>query len=222
MYKLEEYYSQDNQDRYLELNIFKGHRNGIFIDIGAHDGRTINNTFFFYKNRNWTGINIEPNQAIFTQLEENRPNDINLNVAIDSNDFGLSEFIKNDGYCEMISGLKNYYNEKHFERLERELSWFGGTSEVIYVKTRRLDSICREYNIKHINYLSIDVEGGEKAVIDTINFSETFIDVIGFENNYEEDSASIIEYLICNNFKIINKSLDIIMINNLSKFNQNI
>ena len=38
------FYSQHKQDEYLEKNIFKGYKNGFFIDIGAHDGKSINNT----------------------------------------------------------------------------------------------------------------------------------------------------------------------------------
>ena len=40
------YYSQDNQDKFLEENIFKGFENGIFVDVGAWDGIEINNTYF--------------------------------------------------------------------------------------------------------------------------------------------------------------------------------
>jgi len=42
-----QFYSQYNQDRSLENCIFKGHKNGIFMDIGAHDGVDLNNTLFF-------------------------------------------------------------------------------------------------------------------------------------------------------------------------------
>ena len=44
--------SQDNQDKYLEDTIFKGYQNGIFMDIGAHDGISINNTLYFEKYNN--------------------------------------------------------------------------------------------------------------------------------------------------------------------------
>jgi hypothetical protein len=27
--------SQDNQDRYLETNVFKGYKNGFYVDVGA-------------------------------------------------------------------------------------------------------------------------------------------------------------------------------------------
>lgn len=32
------YYSQDKQDEFLETTVFKGYKNGYFVDVGAHDG----------------------------------------------------------------------------------------------------------------------------------------------------------------------------------------
>lgn len=43
------FYSQDSQDMYLEKTIFKGYKNGFFVDVGAHDGVSINNTLHFEK-----------------------------------------------------------------------------------------------------------------------------------------------------------------------------
>jgi hypothetical protein len=67
--------------------------------------------------------------------------------------------------------------------------------------------------------LSIDVEGAEFEVIKSINFDKVFIDVIGFENNYNDISIPIIEYLDNKGFIFINKTaLDIFMINKMSIF----
>ena len=38
------FYSQDRQDYNLENYVFKGYKNGIFVDVGAYDGKTYNNT----------------------------------------------------------------------------------------------------------------------------------------------------------------------------------
>ncbi len=164
------------------------------MDIGAHDGISINNTLFFERNHNWTGINVEPLQDVYNKLIVNRPNSVNLNCAI-CNTEGISEFICNKGYTEMISGLKDHYDPRHFNRLNRENIQMGSSTEIINVNTRRIESICDEYNVKHINYLSIDVEGAEFDVIKSINFDKVFIDVIGFENNYDDVSIPIIKYL---------------------------
>ena len=77
------FYSQYKQDEFLENTVFKGYKNGFFVDVGAHDGKTINNTLYFELNNNWKGINIEPIEKIYNNLLYNRPKCINLNCAID-------------------------------------------------------------------------------------------------------------------------------------------
>jgi FkbM family methyltransferase len=211
------FHSQDNQDRYLETNIFKGYKNGFYVDVGAHDGITLNNTLYFERNNNWTGINIEPIKKVFDNLVINRPNNINLNYAVCNND-GETEFFCNTGYTEMLSGIKDNFDIRHFNRLQRENQQNGSTTEVIKVKTKKLETILDENNIKHINYLSIDVEGAEFEVIKSINFNKVFIDVIAFESNYNDVSLPIVEYLQNKDFITIHTSFDIFMINKMSIF----
>ena len=211
------FYSQDGQDMYLENNIFKNYKNGFYVDVGAHDGLSINNTLYFEKNNNWTGINIEPIKKVFDKLVNNRPNNINLNCAVCNND-GQTEFLCNTGYTEMISGIKHTFDHRHMQRLQNENNQMGSTTEVINVNTKKLETIFNENNVSHINYLSIDVEGAEFEVIKSINFDKVFIDVIGFENNFYDSGVPIVEYLENKNFIVIHRSLDIFMINKKSIF----
>lgn len=209
--------SQDKQDEYLEKNVFNGYKNGIFMDIGAHDGVSINNTLYFEKYNNWKGYNIEPITSVYNKLVINRPNSVNINCAVCNND-GTADFISNTGYTEMISGLKANFDPRHLNRLNNELINMGGTSKIVTVNTKRIETLCDEYNITNINYLSIDVEGAEFEVIKSINFNKVFIDVIGFENNYNDSSVPIIEYLQNNNYVLIHKTIDIFMIHKNSIF----
>ena len=211
------FHSQDNQDKYLETYIFKGYKNGFYVDVGAHDGISINNTLYFEKNNNWRGINIEPIKKVFDKLVINRPNNINLNCAVCNND-GETDFLCNIGYTEMISGIKDNFDIRHLHRLQRENIQYGSITEVIKVETKKLETILHDNDISHINYLSIDVEGAELEVIKSINFDKVFIDVIGFENNYNDVSVPIVEYLQNKGFIVIHKSLDIFMINKMSIF----
>ena len=212
------YYSQYNQDEFLETNIFKGYKNGFFVDVGAHNGVSINNTLYFEKNNNWRGINIEPIKKVYDDLIINRPDCININCAV-CNEDGVTDFIHNTGYTEMISGIKSTFDSRHHIRLERENKSHGGHTNIIKVPTKRLETIFDEHDISHINYLSIDVEGGEFEVIKSINFEKVFIDVIGFENNYQDVSLPIVKYLEDLGFKTINnRSCDIFMLNSKSSF----
>ena len=216
--------SQDNQDRYLETNVFKGYKNGFYVDVGAHDGITINNTLYFEKTNSWTGINIEPIKPVFDKLVTNRPNNINLNCAVCNND-GETEFLFNTGHTEMISGIRNTFDNRHLQRLHSENMQMGSTTKIIKVNTKKLETILDEHNVSHINYLSIDVEGAEFEVIKSIHFEKVFIDVIGFENNYDDVSVPIVTYLESKHFEVIpihHKCLDIFMIHKNSMFYNNL
>ena len=100
----------------------------MFVDVGAHDGISFNNTLFFEKYRDWTGINVEANPNVFSQLEKNRDNCVNINVAVCNEDSNGIDFILNTGYTEMISGLAKTYDNRHFSRLNNELAYMGGKS----------------------------------------------------------------------------------------------
>jgi FkbM family methyltransferase len=214
------FYSQDNQDRFLENYIFKGYKNGIYVDVGAHDGVTINNTLYFQKNNNWKGINIEPIKNVYNMLVLNRPNDINLNCAVCNND-GETDFYCNKGYTEMISGIVNTFDPRHLQRLDKENKEMKSITEIIKVQTKKLETIFFENKITHVNYLSIDVEGAEFEVIKSIDFNNVFIDIICFENNYNDSSIPIVKYLEEKNYIMVHKSQDIFMINKKSIFYNN-
>ena len=213
------YYSQVGQDKFLNEKYFKNKKNGIFIDVGAHDGITGNNSYFFEKELGWTGICIEPLPLIYKKLKKNR-NSININCAVDVLD-GETEFIENKGWTQMLSGILKYYDKRHFQRRDKEIKIRGGKTNIINVETFTLKTICDTHNIKKIDYLSIDVEGGELSVIQSIDFNKVFIDIIGFEDNYPDISPLIIEYLQNNNYEFVQKhKFDIFMIHKNSIYNK--
>ena len=211
------FYSQYKQDEFLENNVFKGYKNGFFVDVGAHDGISLNNTLYFEKYNKWTGINIEPIKNVFNKLIKNRPDCINLNYAV-CNYNGETDFLLNIGYTEMLSGIKESYDDRQLNQLNHRNNIYSSNTEIIKINTIKLETIFDKYNIKNINYLSIDVEGGEFEVIKSINFDKVFIDVIEFECNYEDSCIPIVKYLESKNFILIHKSLDFFMINNNSIF----
>ena len=50
------------------LKLFKGKKNGFFIEAGAFDGQVFSNTLLLEMNYNWTGLLIEPNPKAFQEL----------------------------------------------------------------------------------------------------------------------------------------------------------
>jgi FkbM family methyltransferase len=64
----------------LILNYLIRKKKWFYVDIGANDPCWGNNTYYFY-NKWWNGITIEPNRKLFKKIKRYRPKGINLNIA---------------------------------------------------------------------------------------------------------------------------------------------
>jgi len=176
------YQSQYLQDKFINKYIFKNKQNGTFIEIGAYDGITFSNSYFFEKSLNWNGICIEPIPAKFELLKKNR--NVHLeNVCIGDKNETL-EFLHVNGPSEMLSGIIDNYEDSHLQRVDKELSKLGGEKEIIKVKSVLLHNLTDKYNLKEIDYCSIDVEGSEIKILNSIDFDKINIKLLSIENNY--------------------------------------
>ena len=182
------YISQLGQDRFID-EYFEKKENLVFLDIGAHDGKTISNTFFLEKERKWKGICIEAQPSIFEELKKNR-DCVCLNFAI-SNFEGEIDFTVVDGYANMLSGISSLYNKTHFERVKGEINHYGGDMKTLKLPTKKLQTIIDEYEFYNIDFCSIDTEGSEYEIIKSIDFNKTNIKVFIIENNYKENDIQL-------------------------------
>ncbi|WP_323597234.1 FkbM family methyltransferase [Peribacillus frigoritolerans] len=194
------YYSQIGQDKYVNERIFQGKENGFFVDIGAHDGIGINNTYFFEKHKNWNGICVEPLPEVYELLNKNRKC-ICIEGAIHTQ-HGYQEFFRLNGQYAMLSGLINEYDARHLERIKGEIE-NNQQNIVIKVRTIPLQSILDEHNVNHIDFLSIDTEGSELTVLQSINFNQVKIDCITVENNFQERSVQ--DFLMTKGYRLAEK-----------------
>lgn len=174
-------YSQLGQDTFIDTILNKKY-NGVFVDIGAHDGKSCSNTLFFEESRNWTGICIEPGPNEFKILNSFRKS-ININACISNYD-GESEFTYIEGYANMLSGLSEDYNISHKNRISNEVGHYGGDVQKIMMKVYKLQTILDMHNIHDIDYCSIDTEGSEFNIVQSIDFDRTKIKLFSIENNY--------------------------------------
>ena len=159
-----------------------------FVDVGAYDGISSSNTGYFEIDLGWKGICIEPLPSAFKLLQQNR-NCLLYNCCI-SNIEGDVNFLALTGYTEMLSGIYSNYSENHLQRVNSELQKHGGKSEIVKIKSRKLSSILKENSITKIDYLSIDVEGGELSVLKSINFNEVDVCIISAENSSNNSNVN--------------------------------
>ena len=195
--------SQIQQDLILDSQIFRGKKNGFFVEVGALDGFGASNTYFFEKERDWSGLLIEPNPIEFQKMNNHsRELSIKENCAISELE-GEVNFLSIGGPCNVLSGILDFYNTQHLERINRELAMYGSypkghelysTSEKIKIQSYRLETLFERHKISDIDLISIDVEGAEMSVLKSINFDKVNIFCFLIENNYGlEDEAEFLK-----------------------------
>ena len=206
-----EFKSQHKQDEFI-INYFKGKKNGVFIDIGAHDGITLSNTYVLEKEYNWTGICVEPMPHQYKALVKCR-NCITYNCAIyDKNGIEKFTMVEYDGYPDMLSGISKDITHHHMSGILSESSRMGAKLKYIEVETKILQEILDENNITEIDYLSVDVEGAELKVMESIDFNKTHIKIIDFENG--ESSPQVRDFLKSKGFSFYKRlGIDDVFIN---------
>jgi len=154
---------------------------GFYIDIGAYDGVVLSNTYIF-EQLGWRGICIEPNPGIYKRLKQYRKCDC-YNVALSSESKENVDFLA----AGVLGGLNVGMSEQTKERAEN-----AGGMEIIKVKTMTFDEIMANHpDIKHIDFMSLDVEGHEIPILETINFEKYTFGLITVEANDAEQLKDI-------------------------------
>lgn len=194
-----QYYSQLGQDKFID-EYFQEKKEGIFVDIGAHDGIRFSNTYFFEKYRGWTGLCVEPGPKEFKNLCLNRPNSINVNACV-SNYNGSSMYNYIEGYSMMLSGLIENYDSNHKQRIKNEIEKYEGKFTIISSEVYALQYLLEKHNILKIDYCSIDTEGSELKILESIDFEKSKIQILNLENNYKDERIN--QILSKNSYKLI-------------------
>jgi FkbM family methyltransferase len=174
---------QADQD-VLAYLYFKGRREGFFLDIGAYDGKTYSNTYAL-EQIGWKGACLEPLPDIFTRLRRNRLCDC-YNLAMSDESGEGADFIRATG-VETLSGLESKMASTHKDWILRE----KGAVERIKVKTITFDDLMGRYpGFNAIDFMSLDVEGAEMSILESIDFSVYRFGLIAIESIDETPGES--------------------------------
>ena len=172
----ERYPSQAGQDKIIKEVFFKNKKNGFFVEIGAYDGVVGSNCYYFERFLNWNGIALEPSNFQFEKLKKNRKCKL-LNSAV-SNEIKEVEFIEVVEGLTQMSGINNDSFKRNIDII---LNNNKSKTRTFNLKTITFEQIVSKDT--DIDYLSIDIEGGEMDLLNSINFNNNDIKVISVENN---------------------------------------
>jgi len=159
----EKFYSQEGEDMVLRKYV-NNVKNGFYVDIGAHHPYRFSNTYYFYK-RGWSGINIDAMPGIMSLFKKKRKRDINLEFAVSNKKEKLIYYAFDE------SALNGFSDELSKERNETKNYKMIFKKEI---ETKTLSEILEKYLPagKHIDFMSIDVEGLDYNVLMSNNWGK--------------------------------------------------
>lgn len=147
------YVAQHGEDRWMARNWKRlGLPNrGTFVEVGAGNGKYLSNTYWLEKVKGWTGLLVEPDPRQRDALAENRPDAIVHHGAA-----GRICRVANFGLMDLpeLSGLRRDDAAQHID-----------------VPVDSLSLILARHGVDHVDVLSIDTEGTEVDVFESLDLT---------------------------------------------------
>lgn len=153
-------YSQFGEDRVIE-SFFNNKSHGIYVDIGCNHPISYSNTWKLYL-RGWKGLCVDANPSLVDIYTKARPKDIALQEVISNRNTRVEFYFSKVSH--LISGVGEKKNG-NWKRTENNCN-------VVSCETTTLSSLLLRYSIPYqFDLLSIDVEGHELEVLDSLDMS---------------------------------------------------
>lgn len=175
---------QFGEDQMLEA-IFGDRAQGYCVEVGAYDGRTGSASYLF-EQKGWQCLLIEPIPSLVEEIRKHRDCVI-VNAAASSTE-GEAAFFVAEG-VEQMSTLE--LTPDHLEWI-REV---GGEVSETKVRTATLDSLLEEAGFDELQFVTIDVEGHELAVLEGFTLEAYRPRVVIIEDNSVDGDQGVASYM---------------------------
>lgn len=190
--QFEGYYSQLNQDRIIEQFFQKrGSRTRRFIEVGAFDGIHYSNVRRLHKTYGWSGICIEPVRKNFQKLLDSYAGTSVkcIRAAVSDKESKLNMHVSTYPHLPEWGSDVASLDKKETKRWEK----YQAVWEEESVQVLTLNSILDQHHICGFDFISIDAEGHDLAVLKGIHFKKHTPLLVCVE--YGENRQSILEYM---------------------------
>jgi FkbM family methyltransferase len=146
-------YAQNLEDYHLSL-AFAGQTAGTYIDIGAGHPIADNVSFWFYE-RGWHGVVVEPQPELAALYQRLRPRDIAVHDLVGRHSGEIDFYL-----VERLHGLSTTV-----EHLAQKARSYGVDYRTVRKPVTTFAKLCETHGMGSIDFLKIDVEGAEADVL---------------------------------------------------------
>ena len=183
-------YAQLKQDIFV-LTMLNNKFNGYFIEVGAGDGINFSNTYLLEKEFDWNGILIEPNRTFYKACLISRKCKVHNKLLLNSENNKLKFYEKSIGEFSHSEGFGN-----------ESASEVESIYEVETIKFEEIFGVISK--IPEIDFLSIDTEGSESEILQSIDFNKYKPKVICIEHNFnKKNRVFFTKYLADKGYELI-------------------
>jgi FkbM family methyltransferase len=155
-------------------------RRPYFIEVGASDGITFSNSYMLESELRWNGILVEPCRSWHRELVLNRTSKVETCAVYSESNLSLRFLdVKNSSGYRELSGLADHsYGDNRGSVRNYDADEYN-------VTTKTLDEVLHiNKSPRFIDFLSIDTEGSEYQVLNSVDFSKYKFGSICVEHNY--------------------------------------
>lgn len=186
-------HSYQGQDLFV-IEVLQEMTGGWFLDSGASNGVRGSNTWLLENAFGWTGLCVEPNEALFAELVANRRGPC-VSCCLYDRD-GEVDFLEPAG---VFGGIIDTYDPSmlSYARSLLQDRWpDGGEAPTVRKPARTIRSLLREFQAPPvIDYWSLDTEGSELPILRSFPFDEYAVRVLTVEHNETSAREEIRELL---------------------------
>ena len=177
--------SQHGEDIVL-AQYFALKREGIFVEVGGYDGVDLSNSYFF-EALGWSGVLVEPNPTLFSEYAQKRPYSTHYNCAALAGPERSIELSIVEGQDALSFSVETETHRRRLDKLQAPIT-------KVTVDCRPLSELLAPLE-GSIDFISIDVEGAEFAVLQSLDFARHAPEIFLIEDNSNGMDASIENFL---------------------------
>jgi glycosyltransferase involved in cell wall biosynthesis len=195
-------YSQVGEDAIISfLLALYGKKQIKYLDIGTNDPVKFNNTYKFYLAGSY-GVCVEANVAFIPSIKKMRPKDTIINVGVSTSGNCMADFYMFDSDASGLNTLDKenaeWIDSQGVHKIER----------VTKIPLITINDLIKNNFSTYPDFLSIDIEGLDLAVLKTLDFTAYPIPIVCVEtcgysaNHIHQKDRMVIDFMLTKNYEI--------------------